>query len=334
MFLAFFTPLLERHRADFMLLSLPALAPLLICPRCHTPLESDAPAWRCPEPTCALAQRGPFPSVGKWPALVDFERSVLVENVLRGTEGASAIARAHFSGLKKRLRDILFPPNAVAKRETAVMREALRAMTPNPVLLVVGGGSVGSGVEALYADESLRLIGFDIYGTPQTQFIADAHQIPLRDKSVDAVLIQAVLEHVVQPELVVKEIHRVLKPDGLVYAETPFLQQVHEGPYDFTRYTESGHRYLFRRFERLASGAVAGPGVQLLWTIDHLARGLFRSALVGKAFRVAFFWVQYLDRLIPPSYSCDDASAVYFLGRKSERELQPQEIIAHYQGAQ
>jgi SAM-dependent methyltransferase len=306
--------------------------------------------WSCPEPTCSLAQRGPFPTVGDWPVLVDFEHSVLVETAVRSTAGASAISRSDLSGLKKRLKDLLFPPNRVARRQTATMREALLSReknkenneeennkedrATNPTLLVIGGGSIGSGVEALYADETLNLIGFDIYGTPHTQFIADTHQIPLQNESVDAVLIQAVLEHVLQPALVVEEIYRVLKPQGLVYAETPFMQQVHEGPYDFTRFTESGHRYLFRKFERMASGAVAGPGTQLLWTIDHVARGLFRSAQVGKAFRVCFFWVQYLDRIIPPSYSCDDASAVYFLGKKSEHTLQPPEIIAHYQGAQ
>lgn len=317
-----------------MLLSTSALAPLLACPRCHTALKANTSGWSCPEPTCALAQRGPFPTIGDWPALVDFEHSLLVEAALQSTAGASAIRRSHLSGLKKRFKDLLFPPNAVARRNTAAMRETLRPVTPNPTLLVIGGGSIGSGVEALYADESLNLIGFDIYGTPYTQFIADAHQIPLQSESVDAVLIQAVLEHVVQPELVVEEIYRVLKPNGLVYAETPFMQQVHEGPYDFTRFTESGHRYLFRKFERMASGAVAGPGTQLLWTIDHVTRGLFRSARAGKAFRVCFFWVQYLDRIIPPSYSCDDACAVYFLGKKSEHELQPREIVAHYQGAQ
>ncbi len=56
------------------------------------------------------------------------------------------------------------------------------------------------------------------------------------------------------------EIHRVLRPGGIVYADTPFLQQVHEGAYDFTRFTDSGHRFLFRRFERIDSGSVAGCG--------------------------------------------------------------------------
>ena len=73
------------------------------------------------------------------------------------------------------------------------------------------------------------------------------------------------------------EIHRVLKPGGLVYAETPFMQQVHEGAYDFTRFTESGHRYLFARFDLIDSGVTAGAGTQLLWSLDYFVRGLFRS---------------------------------------------------------
>ena len=61
-------------------------------------------------------------------------------------------------------------------------------------------------------------------------------------KEIDLVIIQAVLEHVMYPNKVVSEIYRVLKNDGLIYSETPFMQQVHEGPYDFSRFTESGHR--------------------------------------------------------------------------------------------
>jgi SAM-dependent methyltransferase len=145
------------------------------------------------------------------------------------------------------------------------------------------------------------------------QFIAGAHQILLADKSVDAVVIQAVLEHVLDPDQVVREIHRVLRESGIVYAETPLLQQVHAGAYDFTRYTSSGHRYLFRSFEEIAAAPAAGSGTQLLWSVDHLVRGLMRSELVGKLARVPFFWLRYLDRLIPTAFAMDNASAYYFL---------------------
>ncbi|MEZ5361501.1 MAG: class I SAM-dependent methyltransferase [Bryobacterales bacterium] len=65
--------------------------------------------------------------------------------------------------------------------------------------------------------------------------LCDAQRIPFADATFDAVVAQAMLEHVADPVRAVGEIWRVLKP-GLVYSETPFLQQVHAGPYDFTRY--------------------------------------------------------------------------------------------------
>jgi ubiquinone/menaquinone biosynthesis C-methylase UbiE len=147
-------------------------------------------------------------------------------------------------------------------------------------------------------------------------------------------VIQAVLEHVLEPQQVVDEIWRVLKPDGLVYAETPFLQHVHEGAYDFTRFTESGHRFLFRRFELVDSGCSGGPGTQLTWSIDYFARALFRSRLAGKMFKLAFSWLQLFDALVPSTFASDAASGVYFLGRRSVRNVSPQEIVAFYRGAQ
>ena len=134
--------------------------------------------------------------------------------------------------------------------------------------------------------------------------------------------------------LLLRQIHRVLRPDGLVYADTPFLQQVHDGPYDFTRFTDSGHRYLFRDFERIDSGTVAGAGTQLAWSIDYFFRALFRSQMAGLGARLVFSWLAHLDRYLDPRYSIDGASSVYFLGRKSPSRLSPQDIIGYYQGAQ
>jgi len=201
-------------------------------------------------------------------------------------------------------------------------------------VLVIGGGTVGNGTGELYEDRRARVVAFDIYGSPMTQFIGDAHAIPIATGAVDAVVVQAVLEHVLDPGRVAAEIHRVLRPGGVVYAETPFLQQVHAGPYDFTRFTSSGHRHLFRAFEQIDAGPVAGPGTQVLWSVDHLARGLFRSEIAGKLVRGLCFWLRWLDRLVPRAFAMDGASAYYFLGRRSERELTPREIVEYYQGAQ
>jgi SAM-dependent methyltransferase len=318
------------------LVDISSVASLLVCPRCRCGLVESDGTFRCSSPSCAFHAKESFPLVGPWPVLVDFERSILRQRDLSSSSVATVpltgFRRWSIDRLPRRLRACWQPVNRVA---TSNM-ERLSSLLPgsSPLVLVVGGGTIGNGVDALYTDQRLRVIAFDVYGTPMVQFIADAHQIPLADKSVDAVLVQAVLEHVLDPPQVVHEIHRVLRESGIVYAETPFLQQVHAGAYDFTRYTSSGHRYLFRRFEEIAAGPVAGPGTQLLWSVDHLVRGLMRSELAGKLARAPFFWLQYLDRFIPAAFAMDNASAYYFLGRRAARELTPCEIVDYYAGAQ
>ncbi len=263
--------------------------------------------------------------------LIDFDRSIVRAGDIVGN-GKPQLRTASIESLPDSLRRWWKPVNHVAERNLETLFSLLTA--PSPIVVVVGGGTVGNGVEALYSDTRIRLVAFDIAQSDVTQLTADAHQMPLQTSSVDAVIVQAVLEHVLEPETVVREIHRVLRADGLVYAETPFLQQVHAGPYDFTRFTSSGHRYLFRAFEEIDAGPVAGPGTQLLWSLDHVIRGVARSDLAGKLSRAPLFWLRHLDRLIPKSYSMDSASAYYFLGRRSNRELQPREIVDYYRGAQ
>ena len=149
----------------------------------------------------------------------------------------------------------------MAGRNIHRLSELLPNGPQRPIVLVVGGGSLGAGTAPLYASSNVRIIAFDVYASPLTQFVADGHRIPLADQSVDAVLLQFVLEHVLDPWQVVMEIHRVLKPNGLVYAEVPFLQHVHEGPYDYTRFTQCGLRWMFRRFTVIDSDMVRAQGI-------------------------------------------------------------------------
>ena len=46
---------------------------------------------------------------------------------------------------------------------------------------------------------------------------ADGQDMPLQDRSMDIVIFNQIYEHVVDPDAVMSEIRRVLKPDGVVY---------------------------------------------------------------------------------------------------------------------
>ncbi len=305
---------------------------LLACPCCRSPLGTKGTSLRCLNSSCKFSGHG-FPVVSGQPILVDFDGSVLDEAAtLRSA--VSPIARTQLRPELARLKEWILGTNPVADRNIQRLSELLPNGPRRPIVLVVGGGSQGAGTAPIYSSSDVGVIGFDVYASPLTQFVADGHRIPLADQSVDAVLAQFVLEHVLDPSQVVAEIHRVLKPNGLVYAEVPFLQHVHEGPYDFTRFTQCGLRWLFRRFAVVDSDIERGVGSQLLWTIDHSTRALFRSKRAGHLAKALCFWVRYLDRFTDRRFSSDSASAFYLLARKAEQDISPQEVIAFYRGAQ
>ncbi|MBA3766039.1 MAG: methyltransferase domain-containing protein [Acidobacteria bacterium] len=76
------------------------------------------------------------------------------------------------------------------------------------------------------------------------QIYSPLHHIPVESNYFDAILCIAVLEHVVNPEEVVPELYRVLKPGGHLILEVPFLQPEHKVPTDFQRYTKDGLTHL------------------------------------------------------------------------------------------
>lgn len=83
--------------------------------------------------------------------------------------------------------------------------------------------------------------GSMLYGARPHVF-ANAASLPFVDHCFDAVACLEVLEHVAEPELVMGEISRVLKPGGRAWISTPFLYPLHDAPFDFRRYTEFGLR--------------------------------------------------------------------------------------------
>ena len=152
--------------------------------------------------------------------------------------------------------------------------------------------------------------------------LADAHYLPYGDKYFDQVIIQAVLEHVISPRKVVSEIYRVLNIGGIVYSEVPFLQSVHEGPYDFFRFTHSGHRWLFRDFQEISSGALQGGFSSLLFISSYTISGLFRNRYIGIIIRMFLSKLcALLDRLVGKRWNIDIACGSFFLGKKENNYL-------------
>ena len=302
---------------------------LLCCPRCRSPLDLDGDPIVCTSARCLYSRDG-FPYAAGQPVLVDFERSIFDRKSYADDRGAVMRRDDTGKGMALRLRRLLTGTNPVTPGKSREMVKRLTVQNAAPNVLVIGGGAIGIGADALYADPSIRVVGTDVYASANTKVVADGHFLPFRDGSFDGVWIQAVLEHVLDPPAVVAEIHRVLKPTGLVYADTPFMQQVHEQAYDFTRFTLSGHRWLFRRFEEIDAGAVGGAGKALVWSIRYVALSLGLSTRMATLAALPFFWVRFVDRFARAGPKADAASGVYFFGRRAEQTLSAKDMPRYY----
>lgn len=318
----------------------------LHCPICKAPLHCGQTECVCAGAPCGAR----FPLVDGVPILINEQNSLF--KIADFVQRRPTTAPPHEPSWRKALKRLTprLSKNYSARQNYAIFADLLLSPSSpalpaeargdeRPWVLILGAGSQGEGLEQLLKEERILLVHSDVSFGPRTALIADAHDIPFGDDLFAGVIIQAVLEHVVDPQRCVAEIWRVLQPAGLVYAETPFMQQVHEGRYDFTRYTHLGHRRLFRRFEEIRSGPVAGPGMALGWAWAYFLMSLAgsrrsRSALYLLA-RLTGWPLKHFDRWLlrrPGAY--DAGAGYYFLGRKSQRTLPDGELILSYRGAQ
>jgi SAM-dependent methyltransferase len=102
-----------------------------------------------------------------------------------------------------------------------------------------------------------RYLGIDTEGRG-ADVLADVHSLPFRDASFDHAITNAVLEHVANPFIAIREVARVLRPGGVFSGSVAFLEPYH----------------LRSHFHLAPDGVVhvlssAGLRVEALWPQEH-----------------------------------------------------------------
>jgi SAM-dependent methyltransferase len=134
---------------------------------------------------------------------------------------------------------------------------------------------VGCGLrpyEDLFPDGSYVGIDVEVSGRPpgdkQPDRYFDGLNIPFEDERFDRVICTQVLEHSVDPDALLREMHRVLRPGGRLLITVPFMWGLHEVPFDFRRYSMYG-----------IPRAVEAAGLRVVST-DRLTLGIDAVAMI------------------------------------------------------
>jgi SAM-dependent methyltransferase len=94
-------------------------------------------------------------------------------------------------------------------------------------------------------------VGVDVENSPHPRDamdkIYDGQTLPFADEEFDSLLCTEVLEHCRDPQRVMREMYRVLKPGGYALITVPMIFHHHEEPWDFQRFTHYGMEWLAKQ---------------------------------------------------------------------------------------
>jgi SAM-dependent methyltransferase len=169
-----------------------------------------------------------------------------------------------------------------------------------PVLEI--GALQGPGQEG-YADlrplfPGRAYTGCDLVAGPGVDRIENAEALGLPDASVGTVVAADSLEHVRDPGRAIREMHRVLRDDGLCLITTPFVFPIHYPP-DYWRFTPEGLATLLAPFPAVA--VFAYGCAQWPHTVCGVAARSARASFADQTQRLRHAWAAaaHVDPLVP-----------------------------------
>jgi SAM-dependent methyltransferase len=139
------------------------------------------------------------------------------------------------------------------------------------------------------------MINIDITKITGPDVVGDGFCLPFRNGTFDIIFCDYVIEHVADPERFLACARSSLKPAGIFYLEVPFLQPLHDKPFDFTRWTLPGFTAAAERagLKIVESGTHYGPAFTVFWIVKEWAALLLSLGVapVRCILRYLFSWI-------------------------------------------
>ena len=162
-------------------------------------------------------------------------------------------------------RSLFHPTFWVTRR----IRQAVQAAAPSVRGRLLDAGCGNAPYRDCFSDAVTHYIGLEChprsgYRGNRANLYGNLYALPLKDGVIDAVLCTEVLEHIDEPDRVLKECWRVMRPGAVLVLTAPFVFPVHE-EHDYFRYTKQGLQSLLQRrgFKPLAITPLSGAPLTL-----------------------------------------------------------------------
>jgi SAM-dependent methyltransferase len=253
----------------------PAFDDFLCCPSCHGQLGNSR---------CSSCGR-PFQRVARQVRFINSPVDSIDAAFQAETQNRSSFTGRLFAVGKALISSEFQPCNYLMEFLTSVRGTVVE---------------LGAGSRRLRAD----VITVDLFSSANIDIVADISETPLRDASIDCVILDSVIEHVSDPQVVVAEAYRILRPGGRLFINCPFMMPYHGYPKHFQNFTRDGLQHLLRNFRDVVVRSNFGPmtawvnmTAELFAVVAAGERGLAYVIAKGAAL-LPIFWLKYLDALI------------------------------------
>ena len=155
-----------------------------------------------------------------------------------------------------------------------------------------------------YVDQYIAVDWAGSYHDTNADIAADLNKpLPIESAVADTVVSLSVMEHLCEPQMMLNEAFRILKPGGAMVLQVPWQWWIHEAPYDFFRYTPYALEYMFEKAGFADVAVVPQSGFFTTWILkaNYFSTRFIRGPnvlrwLIGAA--LAPFW--YIGQRLAP----------------------------------
>ena len=178
---------------------------------------------------------------------------------------------------RRRLHPSLCNPNFLVLRARRLIFETWLQEMDGAGLSVLDVGGRIQPYRALLGNRIARYFAVDPVRTALVNVIGKGEQLPVTSNSFDLVFCTQVLEYISAPETVINEIHRVLKPGGILLLSVPALSPT-DSDEEYWRFYPASLRALLAPFSKIE---IAPEGGSITGVCRTVSSGLNMFAKYG-----------------------------------------------------